>query len=318
MFSTVPRERDFATELDKQFYYRMQKQDLKREKGLQYTISVPPLHTMLVFDSRFESGNLRKAAKVNNVEYNLWLENDINTKGHTQWFFFKVVCSSEKPAKIQFNILNLAKPHSLYKTGMKPVVFSLQHFLAKQQRPADFDPCRYKEHWQRGCENIKYQQNEMTRSGFAVPNSQSDKFLQNNNGLGEGALNYYTLSFDYKFEHAHDEVWFANAVPYTYSDLNRFVKAQTHADLRAEVLCLSLAGRPVPLLTITDELASYLSYQEQLALQNSLPSLLKKQFRQKYQQCRKLLKQAQESKGKVQKLLEQAAEEEIHHFFEQN
>ena len=38
-----------------------------------------------------ESGNLRKAAKVNNVEYNLWLENDYNTKGHTQWYYFKVV-----------------------------------------------------------------------------------------------------------------------------------------------------------------------------------------------------------------------------------
>jgi len=26
---------------------------------------------------------LRKAVKVNNVEYNLWLDNDLNTKGHT-------------------------------------------------------------------------------------------------------------------------------------------------------------------------------------------------------------------------------------------
>lgn len=55
---------------------------------------------MLIFDSRFESGNLRKAAKVNNIEYNLWLENDLNTKGHTQWFYFKVVYKSEKTAKI--------------------------------------------------------------------------------------------------------------------------------------------------------------------------------------------------------------------------
>lgn len=70
---------------------------------------------MLVFDSRFESGNLRKAAKVNNIEYNLWLENDFNTKGHTQWYCFKVVYQADKPAKIQFNILNLAKTYSLYK-----------------------------------------------------------------------------------------------------------------------------------------------------------------------------------------------------------
>ena len=38
----------------------------------------------LVFESRFESGNLNLAIKVNNNEYNLILQNDINTKGHTQ------------------------------------------------------------------------------------------------------------------------------------------------------------------------------------------------------------------------------------------
>lgn len=71
----------------------MPKYDLKERelKTPQYPLTVPPLHTMLIFDSRFESGNLRKAAKVNNIEYNLWLENDLNTKGHTQWFYFKVV-----------------------------------------------------------------------------------------------------------------------------------------------------------------------------------------------------------------------------------
>lgn len=41
------------------------------------------MHNMLIFDSNFESGNLMKASKLNNVEYNLWLENDFNTKGHT-------------------------------------------------------------------------------------------------------------------------------------------------------------------------------------------------------------------------------------------
>lgn len=38
----------------------------------------------LVFESRFESGNLAMAFKLNDNEYNLVLSNDINTKGHTQ------------------------------------------------------------------------------------------------------------------------------------------------------------------------------------------------------------------------------------------
>ena len=42
----------------------------------------------LLFESRFESGNLYLAQKVNDSEYNLLMQNDINTNGHTQWFFF--------------------------------------------------------------------------------------------------------------------------------------------------------------------------------------------------------------------------------------
>lgn len=44
----------------------------------------------LSFDSVFESGNLCIALKVNELEYNLLLQNDINTNGHTQWFYYKV------------------------------------------------------------------------------------------------------------------------------------------------------------------------------------------------------------------------------------
>ena len=43
----------------------------------------------LVFESRFESGNLLAAIKVSDQEYDLVLQNDINTHGHTQWFFFR-------------------------------------------------------------------------------------------------------------------------------------------------------------------------------------------------------------------------------------
>lgn len=122
------------------------------------------MHNVLVFDSRFESGNLRKAAKVNNVEYNLWLENDLNTKGHTQWYYFKCVYSSDRPSKIQFNILNLAKTHSLYEVGMKPVVFSLKKFQRENPNfPKDADPLTVKEGWQRACENIKYVPNDIER-----------------------------------------------------------------------------------------------------------------------------------------------------------
>lgn len=37
----------------------------------------------LLFESRFESGNLYLAQKVSEIEYNLLMQNDINTSGHT-------------------------------------------------------------------------------------------------------------------------------------------------------------------------------------------------------------------------------------------
>ena len=44
----------------------------------------------LIFESRFESGNLYLATKVSDQEYDCLMQNDINTQGHTQWFYFKV------------------------------------------------------------------------------------------------------------------------------------------------------------------------------------------------------------------------------------
>lgn len=44
----------------------------------------------LVFESRFESGNLRRAVQVYEYEYDLILKPDVNTRGHTQWFYFSV------------------------------------------------------------------------------------------------------------------------------------------------------------------------------------------------------------------------------------
>lgn len=37
----------------------------------------------LVFESRFESGNLSRVYKISDTEYNLMLQNDVNSHGHT-------------------------------------------------------------------------------------------------------------------------------------------------------------------------------------------------------------------------------------------
>ena len=59
----------------------------------------------LIFESRFESGNLRLAVKKSDSEYDLYLQNDINTRGHTQWFFFRVT-NTRKNSRKTFNLCN--------------------------------------------------------------------------------------------------------------------------------------------------------------------------------------------------------------------
>ena len=49
-----------------------------------------PTDTTLVFESRFEGGNLHRAVKVYEYEYDLILRPDINTRSHAQWFFFSI------------------------------------------------------------------------------------------------------------------------------------------------------------------------------------------------------------------------------------
>ncbi len=44
----------------------------------------------LFFESRFESGNLRRATATGEFEYDLLLQTDLYTSKHTQWFYFRV------------------------------------------------------------------------------------------------------------------------------------------------------------------------------------------------------------------------------------
>ena len=66
----------------------------------------------LLFESRFESGNLRRAVHVNGNEYDLLLNWDHGTRGHTQWFFFST-SGAIKGESYRFNIVNFCKPQSL-------------------------------------------------------------------------------------------------------------------------------------------------------------------------------------------------------------
>ena len=53
---------------------------------LPFYLHTDPDDDTLEFESRFESGNLRRAIHVFEYEYDLVVRPDINTRRHTQWF----------------------------------------------------------------------------------------------------------------------------------------------------------------------------------------------------------------------------------------
>ncbi|NXW25332.1 CBPC2 carboxypeptidase, partial [Circaetus pectoralis] len=179
-----------------------------------------PQDTTLLFESRFESGNLQKAVKVGPYEYVLTLRPDLYTAKHTQWFYFRIQNTRRGPL-YRFTIANLAKPKSLYGEGMQPLFYS--------QR--DAQSCGIG--WRRVGADVRYY-----RGG----------------GGEEPAA--FCLSWTARFPHDGDTCFFAHSYPYTYSDLQRYLRALAGDPVRSRycavrALCRSLAGNTVYLLTIT-------------------------------------------------------------------
>ncbi|GAB1290671.1 Cytosolic carboxypeptidase 3 [Apodemus speciosus] len=69
----------------------------------------------LVFEARFESGNLQKY-----YEYELTVRPDLFTNKHTQWYYFQVT-NTQAEIVYRFTIVNFTKPASLYNRGMRPL-----------------------------------------------------------------------------------------------------------------------------------------------------------------------------------------------------
>lgn len=133
--------------------------------------------TTLIFESRFECGNLKKAILTTEDEYDLYLKNDYNSQGYGQWFFFKVT-NTKVNKTYTFNIVNHFKPDSLHNQGMKPLMYSAKR--------AKLEGCG----WHRVGKDVCY-----------YPNGTKKK-----NGGGC----YYSLSFSFEFDYEDDEVYFAH------------------------------------------------------------------------------------------------------------
>ena len=174
-----------------------------------------------IFESRFESGNLRRATQIGPFEYELLVRTDVNTSGHMQWFYFSI-SNLTMGTTIQLNIVNMYKPNSLFSLGMKPLIYSNKRAAAHNIG------------WIRGGRNIKYY--ETQTSGY------------------EGL---YTLSFEFDVPEADDVLYFAQCFPFTWSYQQNVLSEiiEKHASkgiVKRELLCESLNGNRCDVLTITD------------------------------------------------------------------
>ncbi|XP_052580127.1 cytosolic carboxypeptidase 2 isoform X3 [Peromyscus californicus insignis] len=190
-------------------------------KELAVTLQGPEDNTLL-FESRFESGNLQKAVRVGVYEYELTLRTDLYTDKHTQWFYFRVQ-NTRKEVTYRFTIVNLLKPKSLYAVGMKPLMYS------------QLDATTYNIGWRREGHEIKYYKNNMD----------------------DGQQPLYCLTWTIQFPHDQDTCFFAHFYPYTYTDLQCYLLSIANNPIQSQfcklrALCRSLAGNTVYLLTVTN------------------------------------------------------------------
>lgn len=185
-----------------------------------------PEDSTLLFESRFECGNLLRAVKVNDAEYQLWLRNDLYTNKHTQWYYFRVQ-NTRPTVRYKFTIMNLLKSGSLYNEGMRPLFYS------------ELDAATKKIGWIRTGENIKYYKNAIKRE-----DTTKEKY-------------HYSLTWTCEFPNENDTYYFAHCYPYTYSDLQEYLQNLRNDPVRSRickqrVLCRTLAGNFVYTLTVTN------------------------------------------------------------------
>lgn len=204
-----------------------------------------------VFDSHFESGNLHSAFRVLSQQeammsgtcfwkhtYDLYMHNDLYTTGNTQWFYFRV-SNTRQGQEATFHLKNFQKPGSLFNEGMRPLMYS-----TKSGRG-----------WERFGKDIRYYPASALSKGGTEGNLVGE---QNSSRAGQ---EMYCLAFSHTFEHNDDVCYIAYSLPYTYTDLQRFLfKIQSHPQrsryIRRKLLCHSIAGNLCDVLTITAKSAS--------------------------------------------------------------
>ena len=183
----------------------------------------------LIFDSKFEGGNLDQVVMTGPYEYDLYMRPDTNTGTHMHWFYFSVTGFSSAQT-IKFNIINFSRSSPLFKAGMKPKAFS----LLKEERG---ESCG----WEYIGENLTF--------GSSKINKYLDPFSKKQ---------FFMLCFEFQVI-PNDKMWFATTTPYNFSRLWKVIKCMRADDstyhtshIKLSTIGKSLSLVDIPMMTITN------------------------------------------------------------------
>ena len=223
----------------------------------------------IIFDSKFESGNLRMAIKLNSDidnEYDLIIRKDYNCEKNYSWFFFSIECDRE--CDIKFNILNFIKKKIMFdeKEKIRILVYN------------------EKDKWTRNTYNIQYYENNIKilaswedkekmgsndeenifndKLKEDEKNNDIFKIFDKDKGEKEDVPDtefFFTLSFCYHVNknNINSPIYFALCFPYTYSTLQDYLHklsiTKTNKNkIKFSTLNKTICGNPLDILYITN------------------------------------------------------------------
>lgn len=210
----------------------------------------------LMFNSNFESGNLRMAIKHSEYEYDLILRPETNSVRTFQWFYFAVSINASNSNElfnnsnnnngdnnsntmyVKFNIINLVKKSILFNEHVRVL-------------------CFYNNMWTRNTNNVYYYPNNIIISQNDS-SSNNNNIIQNEQGLNTNDIQYHTLTFSFDFNNLssnNNTVYFAYCYPYTYTHLSTYLSSLTKPMqniLRFENIGATKNGNAIHMLVITN------------------------------------------------------------------
>ena len=211
----------------------------------------------IIFDSKFESGNLRMAIKLFSDienEYDLIMRKDYNSEKNYSWFYFSI--KSPKETTVKFNILNFVKKKIQYneENGIKILTYT------------------EKNSWCRDTFNINFYQNNINI--YAKPedekkNSNNDTDDKDDKDDKEDKEDlpdtnfFFTLSFCYHIDKSNinEPIYFALCYPYTYTNLQNYLNdlsnnPKNKNKIKFSTFGKTICGNVLDILYITNYLSS--------------------------------------------------------------